>query len=523
MRKIHWFHAIAAVCLFAASCSSDDKGGEAVEPVFPEKQVVGVTPGGEDLTLMFETNMDWILTSDRQWLKFVTEDFGEAQALSGKAGRCTITVRTTDGNLSFEDDTASATLSMGGVRQTIFTFERAGKERKAHMYTKDGIGNDAPTVEIENIELPYEARSYYAGFSANFDWRIVSAPEWILKNSTRDIRELAGRGGSAVPERSDMAIIEVNPDALYTDLSGEIVLAASAEGVDFSRSFAVTAAGIPAGTVKWSVTPTLRSSGFRFSAGGKWKKPSGMSDYEEVDDPAPLQVLTRDHDYELRCMAWNKEGGIPEEVNPLWLDTTDDDRGSLTFRAQPNSGEERELGMFVIPAGVEVDYGSYFNQRTGAFIGGDFAMKMLQAGADRCAVWKYNTELAAAVPASEESLALVHACGIATDNVFERAFTSEEWSYDPNTAGYAQTIFITFSNPDFDMGQTYFYDETHTLLPFGSFNDWGNVSMANKNGLQAITFAGENKLYDRVRDRKLVIVFPDSKGNAIGACVVLMK
>lgn len=521
----------AVIGLVLGACSTDGDKGETPTPVFPDVQTLQIE-AGEELEVSFEANMDWILTSDKQWLKF-KDEIGDTQSLLGKAGSQSVVLKVSDANMGFEETEAEVSLSMGGSQAVIFKVVRPGAERQIHMYMREAAG-DAPATETPSIEIGY-GKNIYVGFSGNFDWRVLSAPEWIAVNDTRDIRELTGKAGEEHLDRSDMAILSVDLSSSCMDNSGEIVIGAQAEGVDFTQSFVVTSEGIAPGTIEWSQTNLVRNEGFIFTQSGLWHKNMGLNTYEDVDDPAEWSVRVRDYKYDVRILVWN--GSEPEEIEPseAWVNVTDDGRGNLTCRPGANTDADRELGLFIVPEGVEVDYANYFDdngkyvggwidESSGEFVRGEYAIRISQEGVEKSdfMLWKYSTELAPAQKASDENQALVKACGIETTNIYERAFTAEEWSYDPAEAGYKQLIRLGFDNPQFN-GNVAFFDETGRSLTLGSFDDWGTISLSQYSGMLTVGFNGESRIYDSVKDRKLIVVFKDSNDAVLGAFLILMQ
>lgn len=520
----------AVIGLVLGACSTDGDKGETPTPVFPDVQTLQIE-AGEELEVSFEANMDWILTSDKQWLKF-KDEIGDTQSLLGKAGSQSVVLKVSDANMGFEETEAEVSLSMGGSQAVIFKVVRPGAERQIHMYMREAAG-DAPATETPSIEIGY-GKNIYVGFSGNFDWRVLSAPEWIAVNDTRDIRELTGKAGEEHLERSDMALLSVDLSSSCVDNSGEIVIGAQAEGVDFTQSFVVTSEGIAPGAIEWSQTNLVRTEGFIFTQSGLWHKNMGLNNYQDVDGPAEWSVRVRDYKYDIRVVVWT--GTALEEIAPSesWVKITDDGQGRLSCRPEPNMGEDRELGLFVVPEGTVVEYADYFDNQgrfiggkyneSGEFVWGDYAIRISQEGVEKrdFILWKYSTELAPAQKASDENQALVKACGIETTNIYERAFTAEEWSYDPAEAGYKQLIRLGFDNPQFN-GNVAFFDETGELLPLGSFDDWGTISLSQYSGMLTVGFNGESRLYDSVKDRKLIVVFKDSNDAVLGAFLILMQ
>lgn len=530
MKRIKGILAVTAGLLLGA-CSTNGDEDATPTPVFPDVQTLQIEVG-EEQEVSFEANMDWTLTSDKQWLKF-KDEIGDTQSLLGKAGSQSIVLKVSDANIGFEEAEARVTLSMGGEESVIFKIVRPGAERQVHMYMREASG-EAPAEEVPSVGIGY-GKSVYVGFSGNFDWRVLSAPEWIAVNGTKDIRELTGMAGEEHLDRSDMAILSVDPSWSCRDNSGEIVIGAQAEGVEFTQSFVVTSEGIAPGAIEWSQKNLARNEGFIFTQAGLWHKNVGLNTYEDVDGPAEWSVRVRDYKYAIRIVAWT--GSALEVLDPSesWAEVTDDSKGNLTCRPGANVEADRELGLFIVPEGVKVDYANYFDdngkyvggwidESSGEFVRGEYAIRISQEGVEKSdfMLWKYSTELAPAQKASDENQALVKSCGVETANIYERSFTVEEWNFDQNEAGYRQLIRLGFDNPQFE-GNVAFFDENCNELVIGSFDDWGTISISQYSGMLTVGFNGESRLYDSVKNRKLIVVFKDNSDAVLGAFLILMQ
>lgn len=512
--------------LIATACSSEDKTDGAAMPVFQEPQSYEIA-AGETLQVSFDANMEWTLTSDKQWFKFV-DAVGETQSLLGKPGTQKITLKVSAGNLGFEGETATATLAMGGQKSAIFKISRPGRQRALKMYTKDGLSQNAPTIEIPRVEIAYEGGNFYVGFMANFDWRVISAPEWIVVNADRDIRELTGKADAENLNRSQMAIMAVDPMFMHKDNTGEIVLGAQAEGIEFTQSFAITAAGIPALTIKWSMSTMLKNEGFLFAESGKWRKNTGMNNYEEVDVPATCWIRSRNHQYALHFVVW--ENGAPKEVATPWINLTDDRQGNLSVLAQQNDGKPREAALFVIPEGVEVNYRDYFSAK-GVVLGGEFAIKISQDGPEKekTFVRKYKSstqydELEGVEDVSGENLELIKALGIPEETSCQKSFTAEEWGYTDVIPLYNQNIQIIPNDQKLmaELKTIKCYDQTGKELPINA-TGWASITpKQTAEGLLACVLSGRTDYASLADGGKLLLVFYDTT-DAVRSAFIIQK
>ncbi len=116
LKNVSWSLIVSAMmCMITfAGCSDDEKeGGETggkneIPALIEETHAVG-----DEITLSFTANADWILSSDASWCKFVDGDFAET-TMKGKAGKQTITMKISDeGQDYLEDNTAVIKLAIG--------------------------------------------------------------------------------------------------------------------------------------------------------------------------------------------------------------------------------------------------------------------------------------------------------------------------------------------------------------------------------------------------------------------------
>lgn len=520
MKKINYLLAtgIAVLSMIAASCSTDNNDTSASAPIFPQTQTLTIEAGTQQ-EVSFDANLDWTLTSGKQWLKFV-DQVGETQSLLGKAGKNTALLKVSNANQGFETESAEVTLTMGGKQQVVFTIERPGRERAVKMYTKDGLSSTAETIEIEQVEMPYEGSNRYVNFVANFDWRVISAPDWILVNNTKDIRELTGEANVEKLNRSDMAIISIDPLAAYKDNTGFIVIGAQAEGIVYEQRFAISAAGIPEKEIKWSQSNLIKTEGFLFTQKGKWRKNVGINLYEEVAGPATFRVRVRDHAYTVKQVAW--VDGRPQELTTPWANVTDDRAGNLSVGTPENNDPTREALLFVVPEGVTVDYAEYFTPQ-GVAIGGTYALLLYQAGIDKVAFLavkgSYLTDVLTGVTdASDENKAMARSLGVTTDNICEKVFTAEEWAYDDALPTSGQQITIVVDLKTVGLSDVKMYDKE------GNATDgkiWGTLSVQLFSGLPSCKISGRKNFAGISSEEKLLLVFYGSDGSQTGAFFVL--
>ena len=140
LKGISWIMvwAMMGLVMLAAGCSDDDDAAK-VTPTFPELKEINIPANGTG-NLSFDANMDWTLSSDASWCRFVDGEFVQT-TMSGTAGQQTVRITVSDDDQNYEnDDVAQITLRMGGQSQVICKVTRAKKELQALTVT-DGEGN----------------------------------------------------------------------------------------------------------------------------------------------------------------------------------------------------------------------------------------------------------------------------------------------------------------------------------------------------------------------------------------------
>lgn len=142
LKRMNWIMALAMMLgVMFVSCSDDNDNGGVGAPVFPALQEMNCA-AGESIELSFDANMDWQLSSNAAWCKFVNGEFTETLT-SGKAGdgqKVQVAV-SADGQNYDEDAVAEITMTMGEKSQVVFKITRAKKE-----YADLTITNEDGTV-----------------------------------------------------------------------------------------------------------------------------------------------------------------------------------------------------------------------------------------------------------------------------------------------------------------------------------------------------------------------------------------
>lgn len=194
----------AGACLSLSSCSdSDDDGGNAPEPNFPQAVTATVEAGGS-YDVDFDANLEWEanLSSDAAPWFWIQDGTQKVYKLRGTKGSQKIQIGVSELEEFDENRSCTLELTMGGQTRVIATITRGTVVRELTLYTAllDDAGDFAYNTDDSGDE---ENRTTYTygtepaksigllwpegrmGFmypvkiQANFDWRLKSKPEWI--------------------------------------------------------------------------------------------------------------------------------------------------------------------------------------------------------------------------------------------------------------------------------------------------------------------------------------------------------
>lgn len=141
LKSMSWIMALAMMLIVSFSgCSDDNEGnGGITAPTFPELKETNCA-ANETTEISFEANLDWEISSNAGWCKFVNGEFTESK-MSGKAGKQTIKIAVAADGLNYNDEAiAEITLKMGEKSQVIYKVKRAKKEY-ANLVVSDTEGN----------------------------------------------------------------------------------------------------------------------------------------------------------------------------------------------------------------------------------------------------------------------------------------------------------------------------------------------------------------------------------------------
>lgn len=148
LKSMSWIMALAMMFIVSFTGCSDDDGentpGEKIE--FPTLQEATCNADGT-ITISFKATVDWKLTSNAGWCKFVDGEFTQS-SITGKAGEQTITAKISgDGQNYSDDNVAEITLTLGEKEQVINKITRPKKVFNG-LTIKDENGN------VYNTENP---------------------------------------------------------------------------------------------------------------------------------------------------------------------------------------------------------------------------------------------------------------------------------------------------------------------------------------------------------------------------------
>lgn len=148
LKSMSWIMALAMMFIVSFTGCSDDDGentpGEKIE--FPTLQEATCN-ADETITISFKATVDWKLTSNAGWCKFVDGEFTQS-SITGKAGEQTITAKISgDGQNYSDDNVAEITLTLGEKEQVIYKITRPKKVFNG-LTIKDENGN------VYNTENP---------------------------------------------------------------------------------------------------------------------------------------------------------------------------------------------------------------------------------------------------------------------------------------------------------------------------------------------------------------------------------
>lgn len=327
LRSMSWIMALAMMFIVSfTGCSDDDEEG-ASAPVFPESKSISCN-AGETKEFTFDANLNWKLTSTAIWCKFV-KDGADEVALSGSAGKQTITIKATDDDQKpGEAGVAKIELEMGNKKEVIAEVTRSAIGFELKIY-------DAEGKEIKQLELGYQT---YIPFKvkANFRFAASDFPEWVaLENGS-----LVGVANKEV--QGGLKIVEDQQREKYPiEANDENAITFSDEAGKASFSFPVFYKGMTPGKI--DITK-LSNNPYDWVASldGKTLTQGEVS----VQDKIQFTVKTFKDEYEIVLMEkWNTGEIHLIEPSDQWIHYTKD-KGTVDvtideFVIEPGGLQER--------------------------------------------------------------------------------------------------------------------------------------------------------------------------------------
>ncbi len=338
--KIKFWAVMLTVAMVAVSC---DNGNEVTPQPIPTLDNI-VCKAGDKPQFELSASHDWQLSSDAMWCKFVTAA-GMMQDTSGKAGTHTITLNITDEGIKDSATTATITIKMGGINQTLVTVERSAKELVLKI--KDANGKSA-----ETIELGYDEWKEFS-IEANFAFAATDFPEWVELGTKEGETIVTGIVGTANEPLTAYARIIPNGErecyAIAADQSNSVTFA-DAEG-KASFSFPVVFDGM--GEDKLTFTaPTADTFGWEVSLDGTLFRQVGATEEETttIEEALDYTIAARNKEYSVLLVEKVINRGISSYViGAEWMHF---DNGTLTVDAT----DATRYGMVVaLPNGIYND------------------------------------------------------------------------------------------------------------------------------------------------------------------------
>lgn len=316
-----WFFlGLMMTMLCFTACSDDD---EEVIPSFPTNSESISVSAGETKSLAFTANMAWNLSSNKTWCLLGSE---QKQNISGDAGEQSVTVTINDEGLTFSEDKAEITLSMGTESKVIASITRGAK---AYEFTiKDEQDNVVTTLEIGSTG----DATFYA--EANFEFAATYNEEELIVTMSE---AAAGTFN-----------YEFNIEVLQIKNAGEYQVTFQNE--DGSQTFPYK--------VKYAGMDPMKIS---FNPGSAWGvnvAADGQTYYRNInvdnvyDAPYNVTVSALNDEYTLTYYHYDNNWGMTQyqlAYETPWFSVEDDAQGNLSVSFAENTGKERKGYLFAFP------------------------------------------------------------------------------------------------------------------------------------------------------------------------------
>lgn len=335
--------AIAAFGLIA--CGSDSE--EDITPT-PEKtpEVPAPTQGddetkfpafatltgnaGDTLTLSFNVNKDWQLTTNSLWCKLGDGLYD----ISGSKGAQEVKVIITDANLGFSVDSTDITMKIGTESQVIAKVYREANSYEIKV-TEYGLIEEEQISFDENnpIEIDHYG-SIALAVEANFDWIPMCDIEWLNVSKEENVLTLTVLDGY-----TQNPIMNAD-DIITFSNENEILL-----------SIHVSYTGMnPEGII---IEPSSKWN-LQISTDGTTYSESSLSDDETVTSPAPYTAKLTALNNAYTILSYNLDATVGmtlmDEAS-AWFTVTDDKAGNVSVSFSTNEGGERSGYLLAIPNG----------------------------------------------------------------------------------------------------------------------------------------------------------------------------
>lgn len=500
-----WIFNWSALALLAAAAACSSSEEEPQKPVFPEKQTFEIA-AGQTQKLSFSAPSEWRMISDKPWVRFLTGEQSEELPIAyGDAGDNTVTIMMKENGWTFAEEKAVLSMTMEGCSQPVFELARPARERRVAMHVK--YYRD-PAVTQDAIAISYADRARYKiGFEANFDWKIISQPEWLTKLS-----KITG-DAEVVPDPQKLESIGIESDFLpfeYADgADSKNAIVLSDRSGEHTFHFQFTYEGFPDDELKL-MPPTVLRSGLSFYYDKRLMGSSMMGDAGPSENYETLiyQIVTRNMKHSLRLVEYDKAAKQPREI-PLadsWLtvepDKTQDHAYYLSVSKDNEIEEDRSLYLYILPPKYEAgyDYASNFDQ-AGNFdrSSNKYAICVTQLGKrlegfNLLGGWAQDIPIEEPVRVTDSELIARYG----TTNIFEKRFTATEWGVQGQIAIQA-------------------YDLWQPAFDFEDWNNWTNSAPSINSYRLGL---GSRKPFASLPAATTPIVFKKPDGTTHGVLII---
>lgn len=355
LRSMSWVMALAMMVIVSfTGCSDDDD--EVVAPVFPSDLKEVECAADATATISFEANLDWTLSSNAGWCKFVDGELSQS-VMNGKAGKQTVTVKVSaDGQNYTDDDAAEIKLKMGDEEKVIYKITRPKKVFNG-LTIKDQEGNiynEANPIIIKGSGIDsYDVVYTEIIAESEFEVGITESPDWITITADEMVE------GTFAMTFNNANTEGLDPKYSFTTEKGyKLVFAVKVnENENLEVTVPVAYEGLEESAIAlepvYLNTLTLSADGKTFTAS------SMMGTGVEYEAPLTTTVTTRNDDFHVLKIGMRKKSMMGMDFITYYVDsepdwvTVEEEGATLTLTAEALSDEdERGAAILVIPAAV---------------------------------------------------------------------------------------------------------------------------------------------------------------------------